>query len=123
MPSNVTMVSRRYIVRKMEAQEGVSTTKAAFEQLTDSLDPALIDKWTNQEHIAMEKMWKPSKHFHCFSDSWSRPWQHNSLCTLDRYVDPMAVTQLECHLDLDQHNQKEELEDIDHCVPLQVLLW
>jgi len=37
------------------AQEGVSTTKPAFEQLTDSLDPALIEEWTNQEHVAMEK--------------------------------------------------------------------
>jgi hypothetical protein len=29
--------------------------KVAFEQLTDSLNPVLIDKWMNQEHVAMEK--------------------------------------------------------------------
>ena len=42
-------------VKWKRAQEGVSTTEAAFEQLTDSLDPALIDEWTNQERVAMEK--------------------------------------------------------------------
>jgi len=37
------------------AQEGASTTEAAFEQLTDSLDSALIEEWTNQERVAMEQ--------------------------------------------------------------------
>jgi hypothetical protein len=29
--------------------------EAAFEQLTNSLDPALIEEWTNQERVAMER--------------------------------------------------------------------
>jgi hypothetical protein len=36
------------------AKEGVSTTESAFEQLTDCLDPSLIDEWTSQERVAME---------------------------------------------------------------------
>ncbi|KIM77211.1 hypothetical protein PILCRDRAFT_12213 [Piloderma croceum F 1598] len=36
-----------------KAQEGFSTTKLAFEQLIDSLEPVMIDEWTNQERVAM----------------------------------------------------------------------
>ena len=30
-------------------------TEAAFKQLTNSLNPTLIDEWTNQECVAMER--------------------------------------------------------------------
>ena len=36
-------------------KDGVSTTKLAFEQLTDCLDATLIAEWTKQERVAMEK--------------------------------------------------------------------
>ena len=37
------------------AKKGASTTQSAFEQLTDCLDDLLIEEWTNQEWVAMEK--------------------------------------------------------------------
>jgi hypothetical protein len=42
-------------VKWKKAQEGISETESAFEQLTDSLDPALIVEWTDQEQVAMER--------------------------------------------------------------------
>ena len=36
------------------AKKGVSDTKPAFEQLTDCLDPSLVQEWTRQECVAME---------------------------------------------------------------------
>jgi hypothetical protein len=36
-------------------EKGVSTTQSTFNQLTNSLDPMLIEEWTNQERVAMEK--------------------------------------------------------------------
>jgi len=35
--------------------KGVSETKPAFEQLTECLDAALVQDWTEQEHVAMEQ--------------------------------------------------------------------
>jgi len=50
------MVASRLVVWQMErAEKGVSTTQSAFNQLTNSLDPVLIEEWTNQERVAMEK--------------------------------------------------------------------
>ena len=33
----------------------IAETKPAFEQLSGSLDASLVQEWTHQEHIAMEK--------------------------------------------------------------------
>jgi hypothetical protein len=38
-----------------QAKNGVSKTKPAFEQLTKCLDAGLVQEWTEQECIAMEK--------------------------------------------------------------------
>jgi len=49
--------------RKMKQhRRGASTTEAAFEQLTDSLDSALM-RMTNQERVAMEQRGDHPKHF------------------------------------------------------------
>lgn len=37
------------------AKEGLSDTGPTFEQLSDSLDASLIQEWTAQERVAMEK--------------------------------------------------------------------
>jgi hypothetical protein len=67
-------------VKWKRAQEGVSTTEAAFDQLTDSLDPALIDEWTNQERIAMERRGDHLNIFTVSSDKHeSIPQSHNKL--------------------------------------------
>jgi hypothetical protein len=37
------------------AREGVAKTKSAFEQLTDCLEVSLVQEWTAQERVAMDK--------------------------------------------------------------------
>jgi hypothetical protein len=37
------------------AKDGISETKPAFEQLSDSLDASLVQEWTAQERVAMER--------------------------------------------------------------------
>ena len=37
------------------AKDGLSETKPAFEQLTECLDAALVQEWTEQERVAMEQ--------------------------------------------------------------------
>jgi len=37
------------------AEEGVADTQPAFEQLSDWLDPSLVQEWTRQERVAMEE--------------------------------------------------------------------
>ena len=39
----------------IRAKDGVADTQPAFAQLTDCLDPSLINEWTRQEQVAMEK--------------------------------------------------------------------
>jgi hypothetical protein len=39
----------------IRAKDGISDTQPAFEQLTDHLEPSLIQEWTRQERIAMDR--------------------------------------------------------------------
>ena len=48
--------------------KGASTTQSTFEQLTDCLDDSLIEEWTNQEQVAMEKCGDHLKIFTVTSD-------------------------------------------------------
>ena len=38
----------------IRAKDGVADTQPAFEQLTNCLDPSLIEEWTRQEQVAMD---------------------------------------------------------------------
>ena len=42
------------VTKWKRAQDGIKETETAYEDLTDRLDKAWIDKWTRQERIAME---------------------------------------------------------------------
>ena len=37
------------------AKDGIANTQPAFEQLTDCLEPSLVQEWTAQHRVAMEK--------------------------------------------------------------------
>ena len=50
------------------AKKGVAATQSAFEQLTDCLDDSLIEEWTNQKRVAMEKRGDHLKIFTVTSD-------------------------------------------------------
>ncbi len=63
------------------AKTGVSTTQSAFEQLTDCLDDSLIEEWTNQEHVAMEKRGDHLKIFTVTSDK-RRRFYHSAVSLL-----------------------------------------
>jgi hypothetical protein len=52
----LTLLSGDSLCRKWNrAKDGIAETKPAFEQLTECLDVSLVQEWTEQECIAMEK--------------------------------------------------------------------
>jgi hypothetical protein len=53
-------------------------TESAFKQLTNSLDPALIAEWSDQERVAMERRGDHLNIFTVMSDKCRSIFQFNS---------------------------------------------
>jgi hypothetical protein len=53
-------------------------TESAFKQLTDSLDPASIAEWSDQEQVAMERRGDHLNIFTVTSDKRKSIFQFNS---------------------------------------------
>jgi hypothetical protein len=54
------------------AKKGVSMTQSAFDQLINSLDPVLIEEWTNQERVTMEKR---GDHLNIYNVATDKCWK------------------------------------------------
>jgi len=52
----ITLFSANSLCKKWSrAKKGLADTGPTFEQLSDSLDASLVQEWTAEEHVAMEK--------------------------------------------------------------------
>lgn len=63
------------VTKWKRAQDGIKETETAYEDLTDRLDKAWIDKWTRQERIAMENRGEDLKIYMVASDKSKIPFQ------------------------------------------------
>src|SRR5258708_17703535 len=59
-------------IKWTRAKKGVSETKPAFEQLSDSLEASLIEEWTGLERVAMEERGDHLKIYVVRSDKCAR---------------------------------------------------
>lgn len=63
------------VTKWKRAQDGIKETETAYEDLTDRLDKAWIDKWTRQEQIAMENRGEDLKIYMVASEKSKIPFQ------------------------------------------------
>ena len=63
------------VTKWKRAQDGIKETETAYENLTDRLDKAWIDKWTRQERIAMENCGEDLKIYMVASEKSKIPFQ------------------------------------------------
>ena len=63
------------VTKWKRAQDGIKETETAYEDLTDRLDKAWIDKWTRQERIAMENRGEDLKIYMVASEKSKIPFQ------------------------------------------------
>ena len=63
------------VTKWKRAQDGIKETETAYEDLTDRLDKAWIDKWTRQEWIAMENRGEDLKIYMVASEKSKIPFQ------------------------------------------------
>ena len=63
------------VTKWKRAQDGIKETETAYEDLTDRLDKAWIDKWTRQERIAMENRGEDLKIYMVTSEKSKIPFQ------------------------------------------------
>lgn len=63
------------VTKWKRAQDGIKETEMAYEDLTDRLDKAWIDKWTRQERIAMENRGEDLKIYMVASEKSKIPFQ------------------------------------------------
>ena len=63
------------VTKWKRAQDGIKETETAYEDLTDHLDKAWIDKWTRQERIAMENRGEDLKIYMVASEKSKIPFQ------------------------------------------------
>ena len=63
------------VTKWKRAQDGIKETETAYEDLTDRLDKAWIDKWTRQERIAMENRGEDLKIYMVASEKSKIPFK------------------------------------------------
>lgn len=63
------------VTKWKRAQDGIKETETAYEDLTNRLDKAWIDKWTRQERIAMENRGEDLKIYMVASEKSKIPFQ------------------------------------------------
>ena len=63
------------VTKWKRTQDGIKETETAYEDLTDRLDKAWIDKWTRQERIAMENRGEDLKIYMVASEKSKIPFK------------------------------------------------